>query len=43
MREMGDPMIPAHAGLCIGAAKKVSVLMDERVRPVLQDKNCIER
>lgn len=27
MREMGDPVIPVHAGLCIGAAKKVPVLM----------------
>jgi NaMN:DMB phosphoribosyltransferase len=24
---MGDPMIPVHAGLCIGAAKKVPVFM----------------
>lgn len=27
IQEMGDPMIPVHAGLCIGAARKVPVLM----------------
>ena len=27
MQEMGDPMIPVHAGVCIGAATKVPVLM----------------
>ncbi len=27
IQEMGDPMIPVHAGLCIGAAEKVPVLM----------------
>ena len=27
IREMGDPMIPAHAGVCTGAAKKIPVLM----------------
>ena len=25
--EMGDPMIPVHAGICVGAAKKIPVLM----------------
>ena len=27
MQEMGDPMIPVHAGVCIGAAQKVPVFM----------------
>ena len=27
IREMGDPMIPVHAGICVGAAKKIPVLM----------------
>jgi len=27
IQEMGDPMIPVHAGLCIGASKKVPVFM----------------
>ena len=25
--EMGDPMIPAHAGVCVGAAEKTSVIL----------------
>ena len=27
IRELGDPMIPVHSGICIGAAKKMPVLM----------------
>jgi len=27
IREMGDPMIPVHAGICVGAAKEIPVLM----------------
>jgi uncharacterized protein (TIGR00303 family) len=27
IRETGDPMIPVHAGICVGAAKKIPVLM----------------
>lgn len=27
VREMGDPMIPVHAGICVGAAKEIPVLM----------------
>lgn len=27
IQEMGDPMIPVHAGLCIGAGKKIPVFM----------------